>query len=655
MKKHLSLLLALVLLSIQAFSQTSGSFDIYGYGSRFGPKTEAYFDANNFKYAALLTHAAIFGTGDDRKFNSDKIRYYLDKNFPGSNASGMVVIDWETSIFKDLRNYPTYDSRFKNAESQFIGLVNLIHSYRPNVKVGIYGITFTVWNTWQKENYNPAGKYDNLLSKTDFLAPSVYIVYPDEQVGHERNLRFLKDNLDASLAYGKKYGIPVLPFVWHRVHYNEIYDEEILQKEVFASYIKYIADYSSNNYKAKGVIWWDEASERSRIDDLSGINNHLVGKLEGTGAVAYDNLMLDFAKAVKQALGSTTTAPAPAPAPIEGQQVVSFTLFDASTKKEIQTITNGATLNLASLPTKNLNIRANTNTTVGSVKFWLSGEQSKSATESIAPYDIMGDDGSWTPAVGSYTLNAIPYVYSGGGGAAGASLSVNFTVTNSTSSNSTPEGVSFTLINADTDKEIATLPDGATLNLASLPTKNLNIRYNADTETGKVAFSLTGAQSHSKTESGAPYAVFGGTGSNYRGWTLIPGSYSLKATPYSSSGSARTAVTISFKVVDQFSSASTQAISFDPTAAASMDAGEKLVAYPNPASNMLYVVFDEAGEGTAVVNFYSIDGRLVQTQEEKLTASGVKAVVDVSKLQRGIYILEVATPGGRTTQRVVVK
>ena len=282
----------------------SGTFDIYGYSGRFGPKSQAYFKENNFKYAALLTHAAIFGSGDNTRFNPNKIRYYLDKNFPGSGTSGMVVIDWETRIFKDLRNKPTSDSSYKYAESQFIDLINLIHSYRPNIKVGIYGITFKVWNTWQKENYNPAGKYDSLLSKVDFLAPSMYIVYPDEQVGHERNIRFLKENLDASLVYGKKFNIPVIPFVWHRVHNNKESNRAIIQKEVFAKYIKYISNYSLNNYSASGVIWWDESNERSRFSDLEGINNHLVGELEGTGAGAYDNLMLDYAKAIKQAVGS---------------------------------------------------------------------------------------------------------------------------------------------------------------------------------------------------------------------------------------------------------------------------------------------------------------------------------------------------------------
>jgi len=116
------------------------------------------------------------------------------------------------------------------------------------------------------------------------------------------------------------------------------------------------------------------------------------------------------------------------------QQVTSLTLYNADTKKSIQTLTNGSTLDLAVLPTKNLNIRANTSPTkVGSVVFSLSGTESNSVTESQGPYDLMGDDGAWTPDAGSYTLKATPYTLGSGGGTAGTAKTISFTVVNQTS------------------------------------------------------------------------------------------------------------------------------------------------------------------------------------------------------------------------------
>lgn len=116
-----------------------------------------------------------------------------------------------------------------------------------------------------------------------------------------------------------------------------------------------------------------------------------------------------------------------------GQKVVSFTLINADTDREIQTISNGATLDLSSLPTRNLNVRANTNTTVGSVYFSLSGAVNHSKTEGSAPYSLFGDTNlnyaAWRPAIGSYTLKAIPYTAVNRGGSAGTALSINFRVT----------------------------------------------------------------------------------------------------------------------------------------------------------------------------------------------------------------------------------
>ncbi|GAB3844788.1 hypothetical protein GCM10028822_02440 [Hymenobacter terrigena] len=119
-----------------------------------------------------------------------------------------------------------------------------------------------------------------------------------------------------------------------------------------------------------------------------------------------------------------------------GPSVVSCVLVNADTDTDIQVISTGATLNLATLPTTHLNIRATTNpATVGSVVFALSGTQTRSQTESVAPYALFGDNGSgkfnsWTPAVGNYTLMATPYTAGNGGGTAGTPLNISFTVTN---------------------------------------------------------------------------------------------------------------------------------------------------------------------------------------------------------------------------------
>ena len=109
----------------------------------------------------------------------------------------------------------------------------------------------------------------------------------------------------------------------------------------------------------------------------------------------------------------------------------SFTLVNASTEKDLTTITDGGTYSLKQLGTGKLNIRANPGSTLSNVKFELSGTQTMTYIDSAVPYALMGDNGkgnyyygNWNPpALGSYTLKAIPYV----SGVAGTPTTIHFT------------------------------------------------------------------------------------------------------------------------------------------------------------------------------------------------------------------------------------
>ncbi|MFD2515172.1 heparin lyase I family protein [Pontibacter locisalis] len=128
------------------------------------------------------------------------------------------------------------------------------------------------------------------------------------------------------------------------------------------------------------------------------------------------------------------------------------------------------------------------------------------------------------------------------------------TSTSTTTTTTTSKVTSLTLVNADTDQDIMELKQGATLNLASLPTKNLNIRANTGSDVSSVTFSLSGAQSKTVTENRKPFAMAGDDmRGNYYNWTPSIGSYTLKATP-SVNGSASAALNVSFTVVNQTTS-----------------------------------------------------------------------------------------------------
>jgi hypothetical protein len=120
----------------------------------------------------------------------------------------------------------------------------------------------------------------------------------------------------------------------------------------------------------------------------------------------------------------------------EAQTVSSLTLVSADTDKDISQIGNNGVINYSTLPTRNLSIRANTSpATVGSVTFNLDNG-ALTNTENRAPYSIIGDNSgayyAWTPSVGSHTLTVRAYSGASASGTAGATYTINFTVTNGT-------------------------------------------------------------------------------------------------------------------------------------------------------------------------------------------------------------------------------
>lgn len=128
---------------------------------------------------------------------------------------------------------------------------------------------------------------------------------------------------------------------------------------------------------------------------------------------------------------STTPLPS-VTTPTTTMSVTDFKLVNAETEKDVMSITNGATISLSKLAVAKANIRAVVSSDVKSVKFELSGKQSKTTTDAAAPFALHGDDGkgnffygNWAPIpTGTYTLKVTPY----NGTTAGAAKTITFTV-----------------------------------------------------------------------------------------------------------------------------------------------------------------------------------------------------------------------------------
>ncbi|SHJ59590.1 repeat domain (List_Bact_rpt) [Hymenobacter daecheongensis DSM 21074] len=346
------------------------------------------------------------------------------------------------------------------------------------------------------------------------------------------------------------------------------------------------------------------------------------------------NVTVTSSRVITARFGMLAAAPAFA--------VASFTLVNADTDQDIKVLSAGTRLNLAALPTRNLNVRANTSpATVGSVVFSLSGAQARSQTESVAPYalfsDASGDYNPWTPAVGAYSLTATPYSGAGGAGAAGTALTLSFSVIDSTAQ--TPAVTGLMLVNADTDADIQPMTDGMTLELAALPTRNLNIRAVTSSATvGSVVFALSGAQVRGHSESVAPYALFSDVQGDYSAWTPALGSYSLTATPYAGAagaGAAGQPLALSFLVLEQ------------KAAKASAAVPETAQVYPNPSSDGRFTVRLPRQRAAVAYTVVSAYGKVMTTGKWSVSQQDAPLTLDLARQlpERGLYYLLLESPG----------
>jgi len=95
------------------------------------------------------------------------------------------------------------------------------------------------------------------------------------------------------------------------------------------------------------------------------------------------------------------------------------------------------------------------------------------------------------------------------------------------------EVTGFVLVNADTDRDVRPLKDGATLDPVT-DGESLSIRADVSGAVGSVRFDVDGRTV--RIESTAPFAVGGDSRGDYAPWPIDPGRHTLTATPYAEAG-----------------------------------------------------------------------------------------------------------------------
>ncbi len=193
-----------------------------------------------------------------------------------------------------------------------------------------------------------------------------------------------------------------------------------------------------NDYHLKaGSAAIDKGTIVGVTSDKDGLSRPQ-GSAYDIGAYEYTASSVSLVPSISSVQPSTTPTQTPSPVITTSQSVVSFTVIRSDTKATIQALANGSTMNLATLPTRSINVIANTNPQlVESVQFFKNGVTSY-RTENNAPYELEGDGGAWIPTVGTHTIEATPYTGSAATGTSGTPLTITFSVTDTSTPSITP-------------------------------------------------------------------------------------------------------------------------------------------------------------------------------------------------------------------------
>jgi hypothetical protein len=221
-----------------------------------------------------------------------------------------------------------------------------------------------------------------------------------------------------------------------------------------------------------------------------------------------------------------TNAP---PAPPDVNRLL---LINADTDRVIQELHDGDSFNRQELPTTNLSVQAVTDGSAGSLKFALD-QNNDFRVENFAPYALFGDNPGndfvgGLFSLGAHTLTATAFSGSNATGIAGTGETVHFTFVDGPVA---PQVTGLFLINADDQQVIRELHDDDVINQADLPTQNLNISAVVNGSTESVKFGFDG-NAEFRTESFAPYALFGDESGNFVAGTFTDDFHTLTATAF---------------------------------------------------------------------------------------------------------------------------
>lgn len=261
MKFKIALIKFVIFFTLPSFAQTE-KLKLYFLKDADIKGQELFVQQHNVAEFSII-YQQFFVTNN--KLDERKMKEQILKKFPSENSSGFCVLDWEGDPirnFKEQSNKQNVDTYKRD----FIKAIRLARSLRPNVKWAFYHILSLTYSG-RIENFRLKNNYlEDVIKEQDFIAPSLYVYNPSEKY-QKGNENYMRNKLLQALEYGKKYNIPVYPFVWHRTpSKTKNAGNELIPIVYFQKAIQLINSTKYGDVKAKGIFWWhsESYSYRSR-------------------------------------------------------------------------------------------------------------------------------------------------------------------------------------------------------------------------------------------------------------------------------------------------------------------------------------------------------------------------------------------------------
>ena len=183
------------------------------------------------------------------------IEAYIDNRLKDHNILCLDIEHWPMDI---RRADPAH---IEQSIGKFNSILSSFRTKRPDAKLGIYGMLpirdyhAPVKNEglylWKNANQ----KLAPLAKNVDYIYPSIYTFY--------KSPNKWKKYAIANINEAKKYGKPVIPFIWPQYH-----GSNKLRKHKFIGYDYWRLQLETIYEHADGIVLWSPAGElRSNWDD----------------------------------------------------------------------------------------------------------------------------------------------------------------------------------------------------------------------------------------------------------------------------------------------------------------------------------------------------------------------------------------------------